>query len=937
MFKSIRFRLTAVFIGLAVGPLIFLGAFLSWQAFIIEREQAQIVVEETAKRVGTEVQSFLSGVAAQLEMIAEVRGLQGLSKKEQQGILEELLRYKNVYEEIALLDSQGREQIRLHRVQPLSGEDLLDRSQAEEFLQPASTGQPYFGPIFFSDDTGEPHMNMAVPLKDPQTGKISGVLVGYVRLRHMWDLVAFVKVRTGESVYIIDSRNKIVAHRNPSVVLRGTEYHVSDHSVAHQNGVTTTLGISNKPVILADYHVSLAMLTLHVIAERERSAAYALAYHLVRIILLGSMVALLLGIALTVVIVGNIVRPIQRLAGVARKIEEGDLEQHADEEGGDEISELGRAFNRMTAYLRKSFESLTSEVSERKVAQRALQWELNINKSLATLSSALLNTTEISEIATLVLAKARELTGSQHGYVSTLDEHTKENVCHTLTEMMRGDQCAVTGTDRKIAFPPTDDNTYAALWGHALNSKEPFYTNDPRSFPASTGVPHGHVKVERFLSTPVLLEDELVGQIALANSARDYVAKDLEVIQRLSELYAIAISRYRSRLEREKLMTDLRQAQKMEAIGTLAGGVAHDFNNLLTPIVGYSELALATMDKDNDLHRTFEEIHRASNRAKELVQQILTFSRQREHEMVALNLQPVIKESLKLLRSSLPSTITINENISKQCGSVFSDLTQIHQVVMNLCTNSYHAMEEKGGTLTVSLDEVAITPDGEIGASDWRPGQYVCLAVEDTGQGMDQDVVDRVFEPYFTTKAQGKGTGMGLALVHGIIKSHKGYVTVESLPGQGTTFKVYLPVTKIEDAVFVEDDVVAPERAQGSETILLVDDEEQIVVMMQEMLEYLGYRVIAATDSHVAWEIFQERFKDIDVVVTDQTMPGLTGDTLARMILGLRPDVPILICTGYSETMNEKRAKAIGIKGYLMKPVVVKEMAQSIRQVLDEV
>jgi CheY-like chemotaxis protein len=372
----------------------------------------------------------------------------------------------------------------------------------------------------------------------------------------------------------------------------------------------------------------------------------------------------------------------------------------------------------------------------------------------------------------------------------------------------------------------------------------------------------------------------------------------------------------------------------MEAIGTLAGGIAHDLNNILYPIIGYTEMTMDDVPEDSVPRSNLEEVLKAANRAKGLVQQILAFSRQIEQERKPLKIQPIIKEALKLLRASLPSTIKITQNIDEDCASTLADTIQIHQVMMNLCTNAYQAMHDKGGVLEVALTEVDIGSGNLDPDLVLNPGQYLRLTVSDTGHGMEHAVMERVFHPYFTTKGPGGGTGMGLAVVHGIVKGYGGDITVYSEREKGTTFHVYLP--RIDTGTLEPKTIFKDLVQKGNERILFVDDEAQIVRMVQQMLERLGYHVTARTSSVEALEAFRAQPDKFDLVITDLTMPNMTGTELTPKLVEIRPDIPIILCTGFSEVIAEEKAKAIGIREYLMKPVVQSEIAKSIRRVLDQ-
>jgi PAS domain S-box-containing protein len=382
----------------------------------------------------------------------------------------------------------------------------------------------------------------------------------------------------------------------------------------------------------------------------------------------------------------------------------------------------------------------------------------------------------------------------------------------------------------------------------------------------------------------------------------------------------------------EDMAAQLRQAQKMEAIGTLAGGIAHDFNNILTALLGFSELGLMTSGKGSRTHEHFSAIYDAGQRAKDLVAQILTFSRLNEECHKPIYLFTILKEALKLLRSTLPSTITFKTNICKENIYIMADATAIHQIVMNLCTNAAHAMQRHGGTLTVNLEKVVLTSKETAVHSHIKPGPHLKLSIGDTGHGMTRDVLDHIFEPYFTTKEKGEGTGLGLSVVHGIVQNHGGMITVNSEPGNGSTFDIFFPVV----AVKYKAAKPRPEQVpRGSERILFVDDEIPLVRLAQQMLTSLGYEVTTFTDSREALADFEAFPEKYDMVISDMTMPHLTGQDLARIMLALRPGIPFILCTGYSSKLNQEQIKAAGIKSVLKKPFSLATISKQIRVIFD--
>ncbi len=382
--------------------------------------------------------------------------------------------------------------------------------------------------------------------------------------------------------------------------------------------------------------------------------------------------------------------------------------------------------------------------------------------------------------------------------------------------------------------------------------------------------------------------------------------------------------------EQKQLEAQLQQAQKMEAIGTLAGGIAHDFNNILYPIIAYTELLKLDLAEDSQALESLDKILSATHRAKELVQQILTFCRKTPQELKPVQIQPVIHGALKLLRASLPSTITFEVNIADDCGVILADPGQIERLFVNLCTNAFHAMEQEGGRLTVTICRETIQTGNP---SVPRPGEYLHLAVTDTGHGIPKEHLERIFDPYFTTKESGKGTGLGLSVVHGIAKSHGGELAVDSQIGKGSTFHTYFPL--IDAGVDQKISIFPEPIPKGSESILCVDDETEIAEVVCLMLESLGYQVTQMTSSLAALEDFKRQPDAYDLVITDLTMPDLTGDRLARQILSIRNDIPIVLCTGYNHRLTKKDSQAIGIREHLIKPITMLDLAKAVRKALD--
>jgi PAS domain S-box-containing protein len=381
----------------------------------------------------------------------------------------------------------------------------------------------------------------------------------------------------------------------------------------------------------------------------------------------------------------------------------------------------------------------------------------------------------------------------------------------------------------------------------------------------------------------------------------------------------------------KKLEEQIRQSQKMESIGTLAGGIAHDFNNILGIILGNTELALDDVPEWNPARQNLEEVRTAVLRAKNVIRQLLSFARKTKLEKKPINIVSIVKESLKLLRSSIPASIDIHQNIPEDIDTIMADPTQINQILINLCTNAEHAMPD-GGVIVITLKNIEVDEMTAAKHPELNPGRYVNLIVSDTGHGIPKEKIDRIFDPYFTTKEVDKGTGMGLAVVHGIVNGHNGLITVESEPGKGTIFSIFFPIIEKKAVVETDTDEKLP---AGDERVLFIDDEESIVKLTRQRLERLGYKVEATTNPVEALALFNSQPDQFDLIITDLTMPKMTGGKLVGEILNLRPNIPIILCTGFSEKIDEKAAKAIGAADYIEKPLDKRDFAFKVRKALN--
>lgn len=432
-----------------------------------------------------------------------------------------------------------------------------------------------------------------------------------------------------------------------------------------------------------------------------------------------------------------------------------------------------------------------------------------------------------------------------------------------------------------------------------------------------------------------------LGEQSLKKSYYPELQKQIRELERINnELNNEIQERKKSEELRQKLEFQLRQTQKMEAIGSLAGGIAHDFNNILSAVIGYAELAkihtqnCQAPDKcpaDNDLNG----ILKSANRAKELVRQILSFSRQQSKDFVPVSIESLIRETSTMLRAMIPTTISIEQYFQTRDSTVLADPTQLHQVIMNIGTNAYQSMRETGGSLTFTLSDSDIENNDVVFANlDLTPGPHIILRIADTGRGMDKKTQDKIFNPYFSTKREEGGTGLGLSISHNIISQHNGQIAVYSEPGEGTTFTLYLP--KFQPTLTATaKPLMASNVSKGHERLLIVDDEQTLLEIMQRILENLGYCVTATNSPQKALAMFQQSPALFDMLITDMNMPKMNGAALIDNIREIRPNIPVILCTGFSELVTAESTKALGSASHLMKPVTQKEIHKAIRNLLD--
>lgn len=584
---------------------------------------------------------------------------------------------------------------------------------------------------------------------------------------------------------------------------------------------------------------------------------------------------------------------------------------------------LEQTVARRTADLSQANELLLDEIAEREKVAEKLRLDEERLEALLRLNEK--EQLSKDEIVSFGLDETVRLTKSGAGYFyfQTEDPADPESFFSS-----RDIVDSPFGEDLKSFLELTDIREECIRTGRPVI--ENLYSNHSPQNGASEENPLG----VRHMSVPVFDQDKLIAIVGVVAKQEPYDETDMRQVTLFATGIWKLIQRKQGEEERDQLEKRLRQSQKMEAIGTLAGGIAHDFNNILAVILGYADMAREKVEPKTTIRSELDVVIRAGMQAKGLVRQILEFSRQSEQKFAPIQPHYIVQEVLTLLRHSIPSTIEIRRDIDPQSGSVLGDATQIHQIVMNLCANGYQAMLKSGGVLSVTLRPRQIEEsDRRVNGLPLAPGPYVELVVSDTGHGMTHETVEKIFNPYFTTKKIGEGTGLGLSVVHGIVKNHGGHIGVDSEVGRGTTFRVYLPAV-VDRENGSEFDSLEP-LPGGTERILIVDDEEIIVQIAQRILQSLGYEVTAFTGSAVAWEMLRDHPLDFDLVITDMTMPHMTGMDLAKEYLAIRPDGLVILCTGYSEQADEEKAEAIGVREFVMKPIIKKDFARIVRKVLD--
>ena len=866
MLRSIRSKFIVATIILAILPLMIVGYILAKRSFSVQKEQGIQNQTQTALRVAAEVKNLVEHLREQLTTLIRHKSLYQLNTEQQKEALMELLTYENSFEELTLLDVVGKEKVRVHRYDIFVDSELMLRDQTPEYQIPFNNKEIFFGPVVFDKTTGEPLMNISVPFFDLSSNELKGILVGYARLKTIWLLLADIVVLENQRIYILDSNNRVIAHPNPSVVLRNSRL-----DFIHLEKNPMRKGLLGDDVLLSYQTIQFGAQSFTVVVERNIENVFALAYNAVVIIAILAVISLVMAGGLIFIVLKSVIQPIHKLSFVANEITSGNLEKKAEIYRDDELGVLSKAFNGMTYRLKHSLEQLEFEIKEK------VNSELEIRKLQETLAGI------IDSMPSIIIGvDPRNIITHWNEQAVTISQIAKKRALN----------CAL----------PSVIPQLEVLTNHINTAIE---TNEPHLIEKEEIKWLDQTLITNITIFPLISNKETGGAVIRIDDITEWVKKEELLIQ----------------------------SQKIDSLGTLAGGLAHDFNNILQPIMGYLRLLAKRLPTaDEKVVKYISQLQVATRRAKELVEHILTFSRQSDQELVPVNMQGVVQEVASLIRSSIPTSITINLRVDENCSYVNGNITQLHQVILNLTTNAYHAMQDQGGDLTISLKMVEITHKQQ--PSNGLPlGHYACLSVEDTGTGMTSEVLSKLFDPYFTTKKDGKGTGLGLSVVRGIVEKHNGMINVSSELNVGSTFTVFLPI--LDEVPLNSTDELNEFAPMGTEHIMVVDDELPIIQLEKDLLENLGYQVTTKISSEDALQTLLSQ-QQIALLITDMTMPNMSGEKLAQKVLEKNPEFPIIMCSGFSEQIDEKKAIEMGIKAFIRKPFTQAKMAQTVRKVLDQ-
>ena len=834
------------------------------------------------------------------------------------------------------------------------------RQDDEDWWQITKNKGFYVSPVEFDESQGEHAISICVRIDD-EAGHFIGIMKAVVEIKSLIrsSEIALKKYETTR-INLITSAGKLIYRTGTFNLLENVSDKEYFKQIQEDKGFfIATAGQREKLYSYArsKSYKDIESLGWILVMEHDAQEVLKPVSQLKNKMMTMALIVILLVILAAFLVALSVTEPVAKLTYGVKKITRGDLSHRVEIQTKGELGQLAAAFNQMAQKrqqiehaLLKAHDDLEIRVEERTSELASLNLELNremvvrekAEERITHLNAVLLALREVNKLIVTVKDSSQLIQSACDNFIATrgyynawialFDESgnfitgAEAGVGESFSQMIEmfklGDMimCCQKALDQSkvlvIANPHKDCKDCPQARAKSYIGREAMsirleYENKIYGI-LTVSIPKGMVTQGEELS---LFED---------------VAEDIAFA-----LYNIEAQKQRQATEKLLRLSEekSRQNQRIEAIGTLAGGIAHDFNNILASILGYTELALDDIENRSLLEKDLKQVYTAGIRATDLVKQILTFARKSNEELRPVRIDIIAKEALKLLRASIPSTIEIRHNI-KSDSMIMGDQTQVHQVLMNLYTNAAQAMDEEGGVLTVGLEDVHLEADFTESYEGLKPGDYLHFSVSDTGSGISLEIIESIFDPYFTTKAPDKGTGMGLATVHGIVKQYGGEIMVQSQVNKGSTFNVYLPITRktlADIKPFQEKDLPS-----GTERILVIDDEPPIAKMTSQILKKLGYNVMFQTSSLEALEVFRSNPSDFDLIITDMTMPNMTGEKLAKELMKIRPDISIILCTGYSNKITDKTAADLGIKAFAYKPFAMKDLAMIVRKVLDE-
>ena len=847
---------------LAIVPLLVMGGVLIWHSYLERSAEVIELQKAITEHVSDRVSLYLEEQEQKMLALTRTEYLPVLSREQQADTLLKFLstskegRYGHVFNEITLLDNSGTELVRQSRLRSFNKDDLRDRSNTDEYLVPVRTGKNYYSPVYFDAVTGAPVMKISMPIKDLRTQAVEGILVSVLNLRSMEQLVADTRIGKNGIVYLLDQQRRVIVHPHPSIVLQNPHF-----DPPAEPAIIT--GIQGEKAVVAAKDIAFGDRTLQVVTELPVAEAF---HHLPHtIVIIGAIIVFTLAgaVALYVVLVRQLIIPLESLAKTARAISEGDFSQKAAAQRMDELGDLASAFNTMTGQLVHTIGKLDREKNFVRNTIESITYPFYV--------------IDVKDYKVILANSA-----------SGFGIFAEKKKCYQLTH----------NADTPCGGPD-----------HPCTIEEIKKTKKPVRFEHLHGLGESAPKTYEVYGFPIF----------------DDHGNVVQVIE-----YNIDIT------EKKQLEEQLRQSQKLEAIGSLAGGVAHDFNNILTAILGYSEIILMAMSKDDPLRPHMEAIQEAGDRASGLTRQLLAFSRKQVMELKVINLDAIINNMTEMLGRLIGEKIEMKLLLRSPTGNIKADPGQVEQIIMNLAINARDAMPD-GGRLILETDTIELDEEYCRTHAEVSPGSYVVFSITDTGQGMTPDVKDKIFDPFFTTKTQGKGTGLGLSTVYGIMKQLEGHIFVYSEPGHGTTFKIYFHEEKEVVPEKIAPDDHAKALSRGTETVLVVDDDPTIRKMVSDTLAPFGYQVIEADCGEKALEIFKAREGTIDLLLTDVIMPGMNGRELFERVKSIRPDQKMIFMSGYTDDVIAHHGVLEPGIFFINKPLVPSQLTKKIRDVLDSI